>query len=342
MTKQNSSRFAPKKGGCRNSNRLPRFVGPALLAVAIAVAASAQIQLAPGDIVYTDSGDAIQGAFIVKLDPQTRQETVISRGGYLGSWGYPVGVVVDRNGQLIVANEGCLLRIDPTTGHQTLIQDTRTTPGGFWGVALGRNGDVFVASGTAILRVNPLTGKTRVVSSDGYFTIVLSVAEGKSGDLFVTNVRYDAVSGGWVGEIIRVHHHNGRQTLVAQGGYLNYLRGIAVDGDDIYVTDMATADQNFGIGRVTHVDARTGVQRFVSQGENLVCPVGIAVDEAGQLIVADPYTINPRSRDLFDGAILRIDPVTGDQTLVVRGSGSTVNPCAVAIVPKFALDHNQR
>jgi len=44
--------------------------------------------------------------------------------------------------------------------------------------------------------------------------------------------------------------------------------------------------KNFGIGQVTHVDARTGVQRVVSQGRNLMRPVGIAVEENGQRGVA--------------------------------------------------------
>jgi sugar lactone lactonase YvrE len=200
-------------------------------------------------------------------------------------------------------------------------------------VALDHNHDVLVAAETAILRVDPETGTMQVVSSGGYFTVVLNVAAAKNGDLFATNVRYDGSCGGWVGEIIRVNPHNGRQTLVAQGAYLNYLRGIAVDGDDIYVTGMATHDQNFGIGRVTHVDARTGVQRLISEGENLICPVGIAVDAVGELIVADPYTINPQSRDLFDGAVIRINPTTGGQSLIARGHGSTVNPCGIGIVP---------
>jgi len=292
-------------------------------------------QLKPGDIVYTDPGNGIDGAFVLMVDPKTGQKKVISHGGYLGTWGYPIGLVFDRNGQLIVANEGCLLRIDPTTGRQTLIRDTRGAPGGFWSVTLDHNGEIFVAAETAILQVDPSTGEMRVVSSGGYFTLVLSVAAGKGGDLFVTNVRYEPACAGWVGEIIRVNRHNGRQTLISQGGYLTFLRGIAVNDDDIYVTGMATHDENFGQGRVTHVDARTGIQTVVSQQENLICPMGIALEEDGQLIVADPYTINPESRDWFDGGIVRIDPLTGRQTLLARGYEGVVNPSGVMVVPNF-------
>jgi hypothetical protein len=297
---------------------------------------TAEAELKPGDIVYTDSGDGIQGAAILKADPQTGQESVISHGGYLGSFGNPTGVVCDRNGQFIVANEACLLQIDPITGRQTLIRDASGAPGGFWSVALDHHGDILVAAEKAILRVAPLSGQTQVVSSGGHFTVVLSVAVGaKDDDLFVTNVRYDVAFSGWVGEIIRVNPHNGRQTVVSQAGYLTFLLGIAVSGNDIYVTGLKTHDQNFGIGQVTHVDARTGIQRVVSQGGYLVRPVGIAVDQNGQLIVADPYTINPQSPGLssggYDGAILRIDPATGEQTLLARGQGSFLNPCGVAV-----------
>ncbi len=117
------------------------------------------------------------------------------------------------------------------------------------------------------------------------------------------------------------------------------LLGIAVNGNDIYVTGLKGQDQNFGTGQVTHVDAQTGDQRMVSQGEYLVRPVGIAVDNDGQLIVADPYTINPQSPDLssggYDGAVIRIDPTTGGQTPIARGQGSFVNPCGVAVIPSY-------
>ena len=88
---------------------------------------------------------------------------------------------------------------------------------------------------------------------------------------------------------------------------------------------------------IFHVDAQSGVQTVVSEAGALVGPVGIAVDATGQLIVGDPYTINPQSSDLadggYDGAIIRINPVTGDQVILARGQGSFVNPRGVAIVP---------
>ena len=100
---------------------------------------------------------------------------------------------------------------------------------------------------------------------------------------------------------------------------------------DIYLTDVATADGNFGVGIVIHLDLSTGIQTLVSSGGNLVGPVGIAIDQNGQLVIGDPYTINPDSRDLYDGGIIRINPVGGGQTLIARGQENYVNPRGIAV-----------
>jgi hypothetical protein len=113
---------------------------------------------------------------------------------------------------------------------------------------------------------------------------------------------------------------------------LKVPQAIAFRDDKVFVTDVATSDGNFGVGRVVQIDARTGAQRVLSQGGFLVGPVGIDIGEDGGVLVADPYTINPASPDLFDGGIIRIDPVTGRQELVARGYGSFVNPRGIAVV----------
>jgi len=89
---------------------------------------------------------------------------------------------------------------------------------------------------------------------------------------------------------------------------------------------------NFGDGRIIQIDSDTRVQSVLSEGDYLVGPVGIAVEQSGHLIVGDPYTINQESADLFDGGIIRINKSTGAQKLVARGSGNFVNPRGVALV----------
>ena len=87
------------------------------------------------------------------------------------------------------------------------------------------------------------------------------------------------------------------------------------------------------------IDARSGAQSVVSEGGYLVGPVGITMDSGGELIVGDPYTVNRKSSDLYNGGIIRINPATGHQTLLARGHGSFVNPRGVAIVPILTAAH---
>jgi len=292
-------------------------------------------QLKPGDILYADSGDAVNGGFIVKVDPTSGEQTVISSGGNLIQ---PFDVALDIEGQIVVSDTGLcctLIRIDPSSGKQSVITDNSNgTLGLPFGIALARDGDILVANTQSILRVNPATGDTQIVSSSGYFGCPLSIALAESGDLFVANMAFPA-------EILRVDPRNGAQAVLSRGRYLKNPQSIVVEGADIYVTDVATSDGNFGVGRVIHVDSRTGAQKVVSEGGYLVGPVGIAVDASGQIVVGDPYTINPESPDLYDGGIIRIDPLTGSQTLIARGHGSFVNPRGLAIVPSGAPHQHQ-
>src|SRR6266436_3190173 len=80
-----------KLAGISRRNLLVRFItlvaAPLILGTAAlefaAVGQSLGAKLKPGDIVYADSGNAIDGGFIIKVDPATGQKTVISSGGYL-------------------------------------------------------------------------------------------------------------------------------------------------------------------------------------------------------------------------------------------------------------------
>jgi sugar lactone lactonase YvrE len=114
---------------------------------------------------------------------------------------------------------------------------------------------------------------------------------------------------------------------------LNNPQGIAVAGDVIFVSDVASPDGNFGIGRVIQIKRRSGAQTIVSEGGHLAGPVGVAVDGDGSIVVGDPYTTDPAGADPYTGAVIRIDPLTGDQTVLARGQDGFVNPRGIAVVP---------
>ena len=282
-------------------------------------------KLKTGDIVYADSGNAIDGGFIIKVDPLSGAQTVLASGGLLSN---PFDVAVTANGQIVVSDSGRLIAVNPDTGAQSIIAGNSQALGYPCGIALS-GGYIVAANLQAVVAVNPVTGQIQNVSSGGNFLYPDGVTISASGDLFVANMASPA-------QVVRVNAQNGGQKVIAKGIYLKAPQSIAIQGDDIYVTDVATSDGNFGVGRIVGINARNGKQRIVSEGINLVGPVGIAIDSAGQLIVGDPYTVNPDSADIasggYDGAIIRIDPATGVQKVIARGQGGAVNPRGVAVV----------
>jgi len=57
--------------------------------------------LKSGDIIYADSGDAIAGGFVIKVDGKTGAQTVVSSGNLLRQ---PFGVVIDSQNQIVVTD----------------------------------------------------------------------------------------------------------------------------------------------------------------------------------------------------------------------------------------------
>src|SRR5258706_13928024 len=118
------------------------------------------VQLNPGDIVYTDSGDAINGGFVIKVDPNTGVKTVIASGGNLRM---PFGVAVDSNGQIVVSDSGRLLHIAPKNQIQTVITDNN--PGKIsspYGIDIYIFGQGLAANGQALWRLGPTHGQATV------------------------------------------------------------------------------------------------------------------------------------------------------------------------------------
>jgi sugar lactone lactonase YvrE len=287
-----------------------------------------ELGLKPGDIIYADSGGGVHGGCIMKVDPESGAQTVISTGDNLVT---PFGVALDSSGRIVVSDtssSGRLIRIDPENGHQSVIHaDSPDVLGVPFGLAAAPNGEMLVADGQFIVAMNTGNGTTRIVSSGGNLGFPLSLTVAEKDRLFIVNRTISP-------EILRIDTKNGAQKVLSRGGYLKSPQAIVARDADLYVTDVATADGNFGIGRVIRIDARTGAQSIVSEGGYLVGPAGIDVDESGRIVVGDPYTMNPTNPDLFDGGIIRIDPTTGQQTLVARGYGSLVNPRGIIVVPQ--------
>jgi N-acetylneuraminic acid mutarotase len=150
---------------------------------------------------------------------------------------------------------------------------------------------------------------------------------------------------GGTGSVILVQQATGKQWVSSTGGYLVDPVGVAVDATQrIFVVDAS--------GAVVRIDHATGAQTRISTGGLLEHPSSIAIDAAGRLIVSDfTITISPFATGggtavgsagtvgggiSSVGRIVRVDPVTGAQTLVSSG-GLLVVPAGLAIDAKGRL-----
>jgi hypothetical protein len=282
-------------------------------------------KLQQDDIVFVDSGNAIQGGFVVRVNPANGEKTIISSGGWLQS---PFAVAIESDGNLLVSDSGRVIRINPATAAQSCIaENSGNNLGQPCGLVVERPGSIIVANLTDVLRINVASRQIQTVYSGGSVAYPLGVAAALRNELIVLNRAVPS-------EIVCVSP-NGAQRVLSRGGLLKSPQGVAVLDEWIFVTDVATADGNFGIGRVIAIDTRSGQQSTIAEGGYLRGPVGIAATKTGELIVADPYIINPDAPDQFDGGIVKIDPISGKQTLMTRGEGAFLNPGGVAVVPRI-------
>jgi hypothetical protein len=304
--------------------------GVVLFGIAIAlplVGASqvAAVTLTPGDIVIADQGlGDLRGPAIIRVDPTTGNQTIVSSGGLLS---VPRGVALDVNGDILVAMRCCgpnvingVLRVDPTTGNQTIV----SSAGNFVApadLALDANGDILVADFfNRVIKVDPVTGAQTVVSSGGNFTTINGIAIAANGDILISDG--DVFNVG-PGEVIRVNPVTGAQTVVSSGGNFLNPAGIEIAANG----DILVANQGFfrgGVNHIIRVDPVTGVQTVVFSSSSIL-PAAIAFDANDDILAPD----------FFDG-VIKVDPVTGAQTVVSSG-GSFVSPVGIAIVPSPAV-----
>jgi sugar lactone lactonase YvrE len=318
-------------------SRLAFFVMTAFFFAAVTVEARAAATLNPGDLVVSDPA-AFEGFLggIIRVDPITGAQTTISSGG---NFVQPWGIAIDDNGDIVVVDTGrqfvddsLILRVDPVTGAQTIVSS-----GGFidfpLDVAIDANGDLLVidfGSPDQILRIDPITGAQTVLSSGGNLRTPISIAIDANGDLLVL----EEGSGFSIEpKILRIDPITGAQTIVFSGRGLSdgliKPQGIAIDEDG---TLLISDEVNLATGRIVRVDLVTGAQTEISFGGFLDSPTGIALEESGDIVVADLGFAS----GFGSLGITRVDPMTGVQTIVSSG-GSFREAYDVAIVPPEAL-----
>lgn len=317
-----------------NSTRLSRTLPCAcqvlaLTAVAIPLAGSpaVAVTLQLGDIVVSDFNDnatVTRGGRIVKIDPGTGSQTLISENGEID---YPWSLAVETDRKIIVIDKpfqtspAQVLRINPADGGQTVL-----STGGLLvdptGVCIGNSGYIYVGNSLgsvtgSVLRIDPVTGGQTTVVQSSLLRGISGLTVDTAGYLYA-NV---TPSGGSGLAVMRIDPLGGGLQIVSSTSTGRWFSGIAAaDSGKLYSSEIYYSNG------ILEIDPVTGSQTFISTYGYMSDPWGVAMDLAGNIIVAD-------SGWWGAGSVLRIDPVTHAQTLISSG-GLLVDPSGVAVVPE--------
>jgi streptogramin lyase len=253
-----------------------------------------------------NAGDILVGCdngTIVKVNPLTGQQSLLASG--------LVGVhdlALSPGGDLyILQHARTVTRLNIASGVMTNITsegllglnslDTFTA-----GLALATNGDVYVSVYTApytgIVKINPITGLQTSAASGGFINGPIGVGFSPSGELLVADIYNSRVVG--------VNVTTSTQRLIATnlGGSTPW--GMAVDSvGNIYLgRDGASS----GVQNILKISSAGAVSVVTTNGL-LDDPRDVAIEPGGTLV----------SCQLGNNSIVRIDPASGNQTLVAAG-----------------------
>lgn len=287
--------------------------------------------ISPGDIIVANHTGFSAPGSVIRIDPLTGQQEVISSGGFLEN---PTGIAVDINGDLLVADRGAnfggsgrLVRVNSVTGAQTVLSS-----GGFFvdpfGVAVAPNGNIFLAdqnagTGGTIFKVDRSSGVQSILSTGGSFVDPVGICFDSSGNLVVADPNGPGVNGA----IINVDSVTGTKSILSQNGFFSDPVGITADPltGNFYVADSF----NFGSagGSVIRVSP-SGVQTVVHFGLDLFDPIGIAIGNNGNLIVSDNA-----SQQVGGPKIVSVDAITGIVS-TISANGFLDSPAGLVVYPE--------
>lgn len=210
-------------------------------------------------------------------------------------------------------------------------------------------GDIVVADPNAfggdggLIDIHPGTGaqtaiSNNAISSQQLFRDPTGVAfDPNNGTLIVADPNAFGGSGG----LIRVDPATGQQTplssnAISSPGLFEDPVGVAETPSGILL--VADSAAYGGDGAIFSVDPGTGQQSLVSNNSRsptamFRSPTGIAVEQSGEILVADPDSPAPVSGT--KGAIIAVDPASGAQKLITNNDTSTAglfeDPSGLAI-----------
>lgn len=255
-------------------------------------------------------------------------------------------------GDILVADDAGIVIVDPGTGSQRLLSPSASSGGGFMDITSSADGALFgiPSIGGYVYQVDPASGTRTPITFLGYLQYPETIDLAPDGYLYVVDdgsvlVRVDPASGeqrvvvrGGISAFTpaesgfgyitlydsRTYHLNrvelatGRTTIVSSTGF-SRPGSLAMDRTGNVLLTDGSAEYG-GTPIVWRINPVSGGAAQVSAGGQFMNPSGVTVDANDGILVADYQHLN--SCDPLDqpltcpGALFRIDPVTGAQTLL--------------------------
>ena len=274
-----------------------------------------------GTIIVADPGAFSGQGGLITVDPTTGAQAPFAHGGLMVQ---PAGVAVARDGTVLVSDlaafgNGGLIALDTVTGRQRVVSASTE----FFrpmGIVFDSSGQLLVAylsrfdgAGT-VMRVDPSSGEHHAVAPEVRFASPAGVTVSQDGTVFVTDVdgggsssRLHRIAVGGTGVVLA--------TDVPAGAIYG---GIAMEGNGrLLVTDNCNPPPT----SVLSFDPGTGAMTTVTQGDSIVDPFGVVVEDSGAILVSDGAS-----------GVIRIDPATGAQT-TLAGRGLLATPLLLTVAP---------
>jgi DNA-binding beta-propeller fold protein YncE len=281
------------------------------------------------------------------------QETATMTAMFVTSWGGlpagsgigklndPLGVAVDKNGNVYVVDNGNNRVQEFSSAGIYMNQwgglpaETGAEPNGPFGIAIDNSGNIYVTdlSNNSIQEFAGGAGTPTQLggsgSGNGYFNEPYGIAVDKNGNVYVADSMNNMIqkfnsSGTFVSQWGSSYGNPG-----SGNGQLNYPVGVAVDGSgNVYVVDK----NNYRIQKFSSADGIT--YTYVSQlgldpygNRYFASPWGIAVDSNGNVYVSDQGNYNIQVFSSIDGITYTYKTQWGTYG---RGNGLFENPWGVA------------
>ena len=277
-----------------------------LLWVTLAICSgSPAYALKTGDVLVTtvNSGQASL-AYVARTSGE--QHVLVSVGHFSD-------VVSLATGDIFVLAEGSLLlKIDAVSGGSTvisslgLLRSART-------LDMAPDGNLYVTDGVnGLIRVDPASGAQAVVTPG----VIHGFATGAQGVGYIALADDDFSTEPY--HIYRVDLTTGATDLASPTGLAEPAGMVAEGTNNLLICQT----QNFSgdpVG-VLRMKLETGAVTTVSADSRFMVPLGIAVEDKGDIIMSDNQHLNtcapPGGTQTCVGALYRIDPVTGATTLL--------------------------